>query len=201
MISSPAAMRNRDPILELLRRALPAAGAVLEIASGGGEHVVHFAAALSGLVFQPSDPDPGARASIAERVRASGLANVRAPLAIDAGAADWRVPPEIADALVAIVCINMVHIAPWSATLGLLAGAARLLPQAGLLYLYGPYRRAGLHTAPSNEAFDRDLRARNPDWGVRDVDDLEREANGAGLRLEGVVGMPANNLSLLLRRM
>jgi len=199
-MSSPAAQRNRNPILEVLRCALPASGAVLEIASGTGEHVVHFAAALPALVFQPSDPDPGARASISARVAASGLPNLRPPLAIDAGAADWHVPAGIAGALVAIVCINMVHISPWSTTLGLLDGAARLLPRRGLLYLYGPYRRGGLHTAPSNEAFDRDLRARNPQWGVRDQHDVEREAKKRGFGLDEVIEMPANNLSLLLRR-
>lgn len=200
MISSPAALRNRDPILEVLRRHLPAEGAVLEIASGSGEHVVHFAAALPELVFQPSDPDPQSRASIAARATASGLANVRAPLAIDAAAPDWQVPGEIAKALVAIACINMVHISPWSATLGLLDGAARLLPRRGLLYLYGPYRRDGRHTAPSNESFDQDLRARNPQWGVRDVKDLEQEARRRALLLHEIVDMPANNMSLVLRR-
>jgi SAM-dependent methyltransferase len=200
MLSSPAALRNRDPILDVLRRNLPAAGTVLEIASGSGEHVVHFAAALPALVFQPSDPNPEARASIAARLDQSGLANVRAPLAIDAAAPDWPVQSDIADALVAILCINMIHISPWSATLGLLDGAARLLPRGGLLYLYGPYRRDGVHTAPSNEAFDQDLRARDPQWGVRDLADIRQEAARRSLLLREAVGMPANNMSLLLRR-
>jgi hypothetical protein len=198
MISSPAALRNRGPILEVLRRHLPASGAVLELASGSGEHIVHFARALPSLVFQPSDPDAEARASIAER--ASGLANVRTPLAIDAAAPDWQVPADIAGSLVAIVCINMIHIASWSATLGLLEGAARLLGPQRLLYLYGPYRRGRRHTAPSNEAFDRDLRARNPAWGVRDLEDVEDEAAKRGFALDDVVEMPANNCSLVLRR-
>lgn len=200
MISSPAALRNRGPILDVLRRHLPATGAVLEIASGSGEHVVHFAAALPALLFQPSDPDPESRASIAERIAASGVANVRPPLAIDASARDWELPAEIAGALAAIVCINMVHISPWSATLGLLDDAARQLPRGGLLYLYGPYRRGGRPTAPSNEAFDRDLRARNPAWGLRDLEAVEAEADKRGFMLAEVVEMPANNVSLVLRR-
>jgi uncharacterized protein DUF938 len=200
MISSPAALRNRGPILQVLRRSLAASGAVLEIASGSGEHVLHFAAALPGLAFQPSDADAGARAAIAERIVASGLANVRPPLAIDASAPPWPLPREIADSLTAIVCINMIHIAPWSACLGLLEGAAGLLPPGGLLYLYGPYRRGRRHTSPSNESFDQDLRARNPAWGVRDLEDLEAEARRRSLALEEVVEMPANNLSVLLRR-
>lgn len=200
MISSPAALRNRGPILEVLRRHLPAAGAVLEIASGSGEHVVHFAAALPALVFQPSDSGPESRASIAAQITANGVANVRPPLTIDAAAPDWQVPADIANSLVAILCINMIHISPWGATLGLLDGAARLLPRGGLLYLYGPYRRGGLHTAPSNETFDQDLRARNPQWGVRDANDIEREAGRRHLRLREIVAMPANNMSLVLRR-
>ena len=200
MISSPAALRNRGPILEVLRRHLPASGAVLEIASGSGEHAVHFAAALPALLFQPSDPDAESRASIAERISASGLANVRAPLAIDTSAPDWTLPDDIASSIAAIVCINMTHISPWNATLGLLDGAARLLKRGGLLYLYGPYRRGGTATAPSNEAFDRDLRARNPAWGLRHVEDVEQEARRRGLLLEEIVEMPANNLSLVLRR-
>ena len=197
MLSSPAAQRNRGPILDVLRRYLPAAGVVLEIASGSGEHLEHFAAALPGLVFHPSDPDPTARASIAVRMQQRGLQNVRAPLDLDADAAEWRVPGEIA----AILCINMVHISPWSATVGLLRNAARALPSRGLLYLYGPYRRGGRHTAPSNEAFDRDLRARNPEWGVRNAEDVIAEAASRRIDLIEIVEMPANNLSVVLRRM
>jgi len=200
MISSPSALRNRGPILEVLRRHLPASGAVLEIASGSGEHVVHFAAALPSLVFHPSEPDAESRASVAERVAASGLANLRAPLAIDAAAGDWRIPEDLRDSLVAIVCINMVHIAPWSATLSLLDQAAHLLRTRGILFLYGPYRRGGRHTSASNEAFDRDLRARNAAWGVRDLEDVDAEAARRGLRLLEVVEMPANNVSLVLSR-
>jgi SAM-dependent methyltransferase len=200
MLSSPAALRNRGPILEVLRRHLPASGAVLELASGSGEHVTHFAAAFPALVFQPSDPDPQARASIAERVVQSGLSNVRAPLCVNASADAWSLPAEIAQSLAAIVCINMIHISPWSAALGVLRGAGKLLPADGVLFLYGPYRRAGRATAPSNDAFDRDLRARNSDWGLRNVEDVVAEAAAQQLALAEIVEMPANNLSVVLRR-
>lgn len=200
MLSSAATLRNRGPILEVLRRHLPASGAVLELASGSGEHVTHFAAAFPALVFQPSDPDPQARASIAERVARSGLSNVHAPQRVDASADDWTLPADIAASLAAIVCINMIHISPWSAALGVLRGAARLLPADGVLFLYGPYRRGGRHTAPSNEAFDRDLRARNSAWGLRNVEDVVAEATAQRLALAEIVEMPANNLSVVLRR-
>ena len=200
MLSSPAALRNRGPILEVLRRHLPASGAVLELASGSGEHVTHFAAAFPALVFQPSDPDPQARASIAERVAQSGLSNVRAPQRVDASADDWTLPADIAASLAAIVCINMIHISPWSAALGVLRGAGKLLPAAGVLFLYGPYRRAGRATAPSNDAFDRDLRARNSAWGLRNVEDVVAAAAAQQLALAEIVEMPANNLSVVLRR-
>jgi hypothetical protein len=201
MLSSPAALRNRGPILEVLVRYLPAAGAVLELASGSGEHVEHFAAALPGLVFQPSDPDPAARAGIAARVQQGGSKNVRAPLDLDAGAADWRLPVEISASLAAILCINMSHISPWRATVGMLRNAASALPSRGLLYLYGPYRRGGHHTAPSNEAFDRSLRSSDPGWGVRDVEDVIAEAASRGIELVEIVEMPASNLSVVLRRL
>jgi len=199
MLSSAAALRNRGPILEVLRRHLPANGAVLELASGSGEHVTHFAAAFPALVFQPSDPDAGARASIAEHIEQGQLTNVRAPIAIDATGDDWRLPKEIAASLAAMVCINMIHISPWSAALGVLRSAGNLLPVDGVLFLYGPYRRGGRHTAPSNDAFDRDLRARNPDWGVRNVEDVVAEAAAQRLALAEIVEMPANNLSVVLR--
>jgi SAM-dependent methyltransferase len=185
----------------VLRRYLPAAGSVLELASGSGEHVEHFAAALPHLVFQPSDPDPAARASIAARVQQGGLKNVRAPLDLGADATDWRLPAEISASLAAILCINMIHISPWRATVGLLRNAGAVLASTGLLYCYGPYRRGGRHTAPSNEAFDRDLRSRNPDWGVRDLEDVIAEAASREMELVEIVEMPANNLSVVLRRM
>lgn len=190
---APATLRNRDAIAEVLAAALPAAGLVLEVASGSGEHVAHFARAFPALDWQPSDPDPVARDSIAGW--AAGLANVRPPLAIDAAAPEW--PIDHADA---ILCINMVHISPWASTEGLMAAAGRLLPAGGLLYLYGPYRRPGQPTAPSNEAFDADLRARDPRWGLRDLAAVTKLAAANGLTLEAVVEMPANNLSLLFRR-
>jgi SAM-dependent methyltransferase len=202
MLCSSPALRNRGPILQVLERHLPASGAVLEIASGSGEHVTHFAAALPDLVFQPSDPDPQARASIAARIEHEKLQNVREPLDLDAAAGDWRLPPEIAGSLAAIVCINMIHASPWGATLGLLRGAGNALRSQGLLYLYGPYRRGGRHTAPSNEEFDRGyLRARDPEWGIRDLEDVIAEAAAQRFALAELVEMPANNLSVLLRRM
>lgn len=195
MRTAPAVARNREPILGVLRDALPADGLVLEIASGTGEHIIHFARALPGLEWQPSDPSAEARRSIAAWIAASGLPNVRQPLALDAASADW--PVATADA---ILCINMVHISPWAATEGLMRGAGRLLGQGGLLFLYGPYRRDGRHTAPSNAAFDADLRAHDPQWGVRDLESVAAEGDANGLLLDRVVEMPANNLSLLFVR-
>jgi len=190
---TPAAERNRDPILAVLRRVLPAEGLVLEVASGTGQHAAWFAAALPDLDWQPSDRDAEARASIA--AWCAGVANVRAPLAIDAARGDW--PIVRADAL---LCINMVHIAPWPATVGLMAGAGRLLDAGAPLVLYGPYRRDGRHTAPSNEAFDLDLRRRDPTWGVRDLEAVAGEAERHGFDLDEVVEMPANNLTVVFRR-
>ena len=192
---APATQRNRDPILAVLRRALPAAGLVLEVSSGSGEHAVHFAAALPGLTWQPSDPDPTARASIAAWAAEARLPNLRPPLALDAAAPDW--PLDRADA---VVCINMIHIAPWAAGLGLLRGAARLLPPGGPLILYGPYRQGGRHTAPSNAAFDAGLRAQDPDWGVRDLEAVAEAAVAAGFGAPEIAAMPANNLALAFRR-
>ena len=192
---APAATRNRQPILDVLRQHLPAAGLVLEVASGSGEHVMHFAASLPNLVFQPSDPDSAARASIDDWAHETGLANVRPAVALDAQQAAW--PVEQADA---VLCSNMIHIAPWQAAIGLIAGAGRLLSAEGLLYLYGPYRRGGRHTAQSNDAFDRDLRQRNPAWGVRDLEDVAACANENGFSAPEIVEMPANNLSLIFRR-
>lgn len=197
---SAAARRNRGPILEVLRRHLPGRGAVLEVASGAGEHVVHFAAALPGLTFQPSDPGAAARAAMAARIVQAALVNVLPPLALDAAAEVWPLPPEIAARLIAVICINMAHISPWTATLGLLRGAGVRLSEGGVLYLYGPYRRGGRDTAPSNAAFDRSLRAQNPEWGVRALEDVVAAAAAAGFALAELVEMPANNLSVVLRR-
>ena len=192
---APATARNRQPILDVLRLRLPAKGIVLEIASGSGEHIVYFAEALPGLVFQPSDPSAEARASIDDWIQTEGLGNVRAALALDAAGDVW--PIERADA---VLCCNMIHIAPWEAAVGLISGAARLLTAGGTLYLYGPYRRDGRHTAPSNEAFDRDLRQRNPAWGVRDLEAVTALATAKGFDPPEIIDMPANNLSLLFKR-
>ncbi len=189
-LSSPAAERNRDAIADVLARWLPDSGIVLEVASGSGEHVVHFARRLPTLAWQPSDPDADARASIASW---SAGTDVLPPLALDAASADW--PIDRADA---IVCINMVHISPWAATLGLFAGVATLLEPGAPLILYGPYRRLGVPTAPSNEAFDASLKARDPAWGLRTVEAVA--AISSAFALAELVEMPASNLMLLFRK-
>jgi len=193
--SAPHVARNAAPIVEVLAGVLPARGLVLEVASGSGEHVLHFARAFPKLLWQPSDPEPVAVRSIeAWRVEA-GLFNLLSAISLDARAAAWPVPR--ADA---ILCLNMVHISPWAATIGLMRGAGRLLEAGAPLYLYGAYRQAGVETAPSNEAFDESLKARNPDWGLRDLDDVVAEGEKEGLRLESVTPMPANNLSVVFRK-
>jgi SAM-dependent methyltransferase len=194
---APAAARNRAPIWAVLQRDLPAKGLVLEVASGSGEHAVHFArAAGPEITFQPSDPDPASRASIDAWASASGLANIRPALALDATAPTW--PISSADV---VLCCNMIHIAPWTAAVGLVQGAGRVLPPGGLLFLYGPFKRDGRHTAPSNEVFDREfLRARNPAWGVRDLEAVSELAQSAGFAPPRIEAMPANNLSVLFRR-
>jgi len=191
---APATERNRDAILAVLRDELPSSGLVLEVASGSGQHVVHFAAALPALDWQPSDPDPAALVSIESWRQEVGLPNVRPPLRLDASA-DW--PVERADA---ILCVNMVHISPWEATLGLMKGAGAVLPPGGLLYLYGPYLRENVETAPSNLAFDASLKARDPQWGLRRVEDVIAAATDEGLVFRRLLEMPANNLSLIFRR-
>ncbi|GHD67714.1 DUF938 domain-containing protein [Jeongeupia chitinilytica] len=191
---APATGRNRDAILAVLQRVLPASGTVLEIASGSGEHAVHFAAALPQLRWQTSDPDAPSRASIAAWAGHAGVA-LPPPLALDVMAADWGIARAQA-----LVCINMIHISPWPATLALFAGAARVLDPGSPVYLYGPYRRDGAHTAPSNADFDAQLRARNPEWGVRDLEAVIGAAFDAGFVLDDVVAMPANNLSVVLRK-
>ncbi len=193
---SPSAERNKGPILEVLRGVLPPSGTVLEVASGTGQHVAHFAAALPGLDWQPSDPDPERRAAIAARLAAVRLANLRAPLALDVHTEPWPLAAPVA----AVVCINMIHIAPASATAALIAGARRWLDPAGArcLYLYGPFKQGGRHTAASNADFDASLRARDPGWGVRDLDEVTALAAAAGFTRHAVVAMPANNLSVVL---
>ncbi len=191
LLESPAAERNKSPILEAIRSRLPSAGVVLEIASGTGQHVVHFARAVPTLTWQPTDADERLLAAAAARIRAAGLSNVRPPLRLDVLAPDWP-----AVDVGAIVCINMIHIAPWSATNALLAGASRWLPPGAPLFLYGPYKRGGRHTSPSNEVFDESLRARNAEWGVRDLDDVERCAEEHGFALVEAISMPAHNLTV-----
>ncbi len=198
--SAPSALRNRAAILEVLRRHLPGAGTVLEIASGTGEHAVHFAAALPALAFQPTDPNSAARKSIAAHAAAARLPNLRPPLDLDVTADPWPLPSAAASDLCAVVCINMIHISPWAATCGLMRGAGALLPPGGILFLYGPYQRDGRHTAPSNAEFDEDLRARNPAWGVRDLQAVIAEAEEREFALAEVAEMPANNLSVVLVR-
>ena len=168
---------------------------MLEVASGTGQHVVHFARGLPNLVWQPSDPSHEARQSIAAWVAAEGVLNVRAPLDLDAAAGEWPV-----EHAVAIVCINMTHISPWSSTVGLMKGAGRILARGAPLYLYGPYRRTGRELEPSNAAFDFDLRTRNSQWGLRDLDELSKCARDCSLRLDQVIEMPANNLSVIFRK-
>ncbi len=193
-LTSPSVVRNRDSILTILRRLLPQSGIVLEVASGTGEHAVHFAAALPHLKWQPTDYDEQALNSITVHRAASGLSNLLAPLVLDTSAPEW--PVERADAIVAI---NMVHISPWRATQGLMAGAGRVLPTGGVLYLYGAYKENGTHNSASNEAFDEDLRRRNREWGIRNLEEVEELARGHGLELTERIPMPANNLSLVFR--
>jgi len=196
-LSSPAVARNVGPILAVLKAHLPTSGRVLEVAAGSGEHAVAFARALPGLDWTPADPSPEARASIRAWADAAGLSNLRPPLALDA--ADPTTWPE--DPVDAVVCINMVHISPWTATEGLMAGAGRLLASpGGLLALYGPYRESEAALAPSNAAFDESLRARDPAWGLRDREAVVAEARARGLQLTLRLAMPANNLMLLFRR-
>ena len=193
---SPAAQRNSAPIADVLADELPHAGCVLEIASGTGEHVVHFAARFPNFDWYPSDPQEEALASIAAYREASALDNVAPPVALDAASKEWPI-----DAADAIVCINMVHISPWQATEGLFAGAARLLPpHDGPLVLYGPYLEEDVETAPSNLAFDESLKARDPRWGLRKLGDVDALAARHGLRRTRRVAMPANNLVLVYRR-
>jgi hypothetical protein len=195
-LASPATARNRDPIAAVLKEVLPESGLVLEVASGAGEHAVHFARLFPSLEWQPSDPSGEALASIEAHAADAGLPNLRAPLMLDAAGDTW--PVDRADAL---LCINMVHISPWSACVGLMRGAGRLLDAGAPLILYGPYRRAGVETAASNEAFDASLKARNPEWGLRDLEEVAAEAERNRLALQRVVEMPANNLTLVFRKM
>ena len=192
----PATHRNREVILGVLREVLPARGTVLELASGSGQHVAFFANELPALSWQPSDHDASVFASIEAWTK--DLSNVAAPIQIDATSPQW--PPSADWACDAVICANMIHIAPWEACLGLLAGVSRCLREAGPLCLYGPFMRGGVHTAPSNEAFDQSLRSRDPSWGVRDLQVITKVAERHGLVLDQVFEMPANNLSVVFRR-
>jgi SAM-dependent methyltransferase len=194
-LRAPSAQRNRDAILAVLADILPSTGLVLEIASGSGEHAVHFAAALPGLIVQPSDPSPHAVASIAAWITESGRGNILPPLVIDATAPDW--PLEAVDA---ILCINMIHIAPWTAAEGLFRHAGRLLKPGQPLYLYGPYRRPGRPLEPGNAAFDESLRGRDPAWGLREQDAVAALGAANGFGAPEVIEMPVNNLSLIFRK-
>lgn len=192
---APATERNREAILTVLRRVLPSEGTVLEVASGSGQHAIFFAAALPSVIWQPSDPSPEARASIAAWTASERAENVRPPLDLDVTREPW--PVDRADAM---LNVNMIHISPWQACEALLRGAARVLPAGAPLVMYGPYKRGGRHTADSNAAFDASLRSRDPSWGVRDLDDVAAEAKKHALELEEVVEMPANNLTVVYRR-
>lgn len=194
-LSSPAVARNRDPILAILRDVLPDRGEVLEIASGTGEHVAYFAAQLPGLDWQPTDPSDDALTSITAWRDTGCWPNLLVPLRLDAEDDVWPV-----DHAAAIVCINMIHISPWEATQGLMRGAERLLPSGAPMVLYGPYHQAGVPLAPSNAAFDASLKARDPRWGLRDLETVLALARAHGLRCEEVTAMPANNLTVVLRR-
>jgi SAM-dependent methyltransferase len=195
-LTSPSTARNREPLLQVLQPRLPAAGLVLEIAAGAGEHAAYFAAAFPDLQWRPTDADPRALASIAAWRERAGLANLLPPLQLDAAAPEaW--PVAAADA---VVCINMIHISPWASTQGLMAGAGRVLPPGGVLVTYGAYLERDVPTAPSNLEFDRYLKARNPAWGLRDRDAVAALAAAHGLTLAERIPMPANNLSLVFRK-
>jgi hypothetical protein len=192
---APATERNREPIAAVLREVLPERGTLLEVASGTGEHAAYFAPLFPSLAWQPSDADEESLASIEAWQADSAAPNLMPPLVLDAASRTW--PVDRADAM---LCVNMIHISPWSATVGLLRGAGRLLTAGAPLILYGPYLRAGVPTAPSNEAFDRSLRSRDPEWGLRQIEDVAAEAEANGLGLERVVEMPANNVIAIFRR-
>ncbi len=202
---APATERNRQPILEILQRVLPPTGVVLEVASGTGQHAIFFAPRLTPRMWLPSDPNPLHRASIAAWQAEEASDKLYPPLALDVRESVWPVEanpaePELS-AITAIVNINMIHIAPWSACLGLIAGADRILGQQGILYLYGPFKQDGQHTAPSNAAFDDSLQASNPEWGVRNLEEVIEVAQSHNLRWLETVQMPANNLSVIFQHL
>ncbi len=187
--------RNKQPILDVLRRTLPARGCLLEIASGSGQHAAFFAAQMPQWTWQPSDIEPSNLESIAAWVSESGLPNLRTPRMLDVCSTDWSI-----DAVDAIYCANMIHIAPWACCIGLIQGAAKHLTVDGQLILYGPFRLEGAHTAESNRTFDESLKARNPEWGVRDLNDVIALAARAGLVFVERTAMPANNQTVIFAR-
>jgi Protein of unknown function (DUF938) len=194
-IVSPSAERNKGPIAEILMRVLPAQGEVLEVSSGTGQHVLHFAQAMPHIRWQPTERDADSLKSIASWLGQTSALNVNAPLRLDVHDASWP-----AHDVAAVVCINMIHIGPLSAAEALLRGAGNVIAPRGILFLYGPYRRQGRHTSPSNEAFDEQLKARNPEWGVRNLEDVVHLASTVGLELEQTHDMPANNLAVVFRK-
>ena len=194
---APATDRNREPILAILQQVLPPTGTILEISSGTGEHGVFMASQLAPRQWLPSDPDPGARASIKAWQQFSPVDRLHLPIDLDASSNQWLVDPP--EPITAIVNINMIHIAPKAAYLGLFAGAQRILTVGGVLYLYGPFKQGGIHTAPSNAAFDESLQSRNPEWGVRDLEEIIAVAARHHLELQQVYPMPANNLSVVFK--
>ncbi len=196
---APATQRNREPILEVLLRVVPSSGDILEIASGTGEHCIFFAPAFSPRQWIPSDPNPIARDSIEGWRKESLINNVHAPLNINAENNSWEIEQENLN-ITTIVNINMIHISPWLACLGLMKGAHRILPSEGILYLYGPYKQEGKHTAVSNESFDQSLRSKNPEWGVRNLQDVIKAAEDQGFIFQEKVEMPANNLSVIFKK-
>ncbi|MEL6874832.1 MAG: DUF938 domain-containing protein [Pseudomonadota bacterium] len=192
---APATLRNRDAIVEVLRSILPDRGTILEVASGTGEHAVYFGRTFPHLTFQPSDPDLDNHQSIRAWTEREGLPNILPPMALDALEPEWDAAEPAA-----ILCINMVHIAPWEASIGLLEKASRLLKSGAPFYLYGPYFQAGVPPAEGNLAFERSLKSRNLQWGIRDVADMDALAEKTGFRREKLIDMPANNISLVYRR-
>ncbi|MBD2212299.1 DUF938 domain-containing protein [Nostoc linckia FACHB-104] len=203
---APATQRNREPILEVLLQVLPASGTILEIAAGTGEHSVFFAPKLSPRQWLPTDVNPQSLTSINAWIQHCGCDNIYPPQTLDVREAVWPVETGVVSEwlqtspIAAIVNINMIHISPWSACLGLMAGANRILKPGGILYLYGPFKRGGEHTAPSNAAFDEYLRAQNPEWGVRNLDDVVAAANAENFLFKQIYQMPANNLSVVFER-
>lgn len=193
---SPSAERNKGPIVDVLKRVLPDHGLILEVSSGTGQHIVHFAREMPHLHWQPTERDDGCLRSIAGWRAAEELPNVGEPLRLDVADRPWPIGP-----VAAVVCINMIHIAPWTAAEALIRGAEATIVAGGILFLYGPFSRSGKHTAASNDAFDRQLRANNPDWGVRDLGDVTRFAEQHGFEAPETFDMPANNLSVVFRRL